>query len=304
VAVEKTPGAYVSAAYYYDDVRVLAGVARVLGKSADADAYSQLAGQIKESFNRKFYDAATGNFANGTQTANAMALNMDLVETTHQGAVAGNLTHDVVYTHDTHVTTGFIGIKHLMEALTKLGRSDLAYDLATQTTYPSWGYMVSKGATTLWELWQEKTGPSMNSHDHAMFGSVGSWFYRALGGINLEQDSVGYAHIRIEPQIVRDLTSVSASVDTVRGAVSSSWTHAPGSITMSVTIPVNSDAKIVIARETYMTEVTVREGGRVVFDQGQYVAGDPGVTGATAGKNGDIIFAVGSGTYTFQLTGQ
>src|SRR5579863_7842435 len=118
-----------------------------------------------------------------------------------------------------------------MEALTKIGRTDLAYDLATHTTYPSWGYMVSKGATTLWELWQEKTGPSMNSHDHAMFGSVGAWFYRALGGINLEKDGAGYAHIRIEPQIVRDLTSASASIETIRGTVSSSWTHATGSIT-------------------------------------------------------------------------
>lgn len=304
VAVEKTPGAYVSAAYYYDDVRVLAGVARALGKSAEDEAYSQLAGQIKESFNRKFYDAASGNFANGTQTANAMALNLDLDGKGQRSHIAGNLTNDIVYRHDTHVTTGFIGVKHLMEALTKIGRADLAYDLATQTTYPSWGYMVSRGATTLWELWQEKTGPSMNSHDHAMFGSVGSWFYRALGGINLEQDSVGYAHIRIEPKIVRDLASVSASIETIRGTVSSSWTHAPGSITMNVTIPVNSDARIVIPREDYMTEVTVREGDRVVFDKGQYVAGDPGVTGATAEKNGDIIFAVGSGNYSFQLTGQ
>jgi alpha-L-rhamnosidase len=164
--------------------------------------------------------------------------------------------------------------------------------------------MVSRDATTLWELWQEKTGPSMNSHDHVMFGSVGSWFYRSLGGINLGQDSVGYRHIRIEPQIVRDLTWVSASVETIRGTVSSSWTHTPGSITMNVTIPVNSDAKIVIPREEDMTEGTVSEGGHVVFEKGQYVAGDAGIIGATATKNGDIIFDVGSGNYSFKLAGQ
>ncbi|MHB8655844.1 MAG: alpha-L-rhamnosidase [Terriglobia bacterium] len=304
VAVEQTPGAYVSDAYYYDDVQVLARVAKVLGKTSEAETYSQLEGQIKDAFNRKFLDPASGNYANGTQTANAMALNMDIVPNNRRGRVAGNLTNDIVYRHDTHLTTGFIGVKHVMEALTKIGRSDLAYDLATQTTYPSWGYMISKGATTLWELWQDKTGPSMNSHDHIMFGSVGAWFYRALGGINLDQDSVGYRHIRIEPQIVRDLTWASASIDTIRGTVSSSWTHSAGSITLGVTIPVNSDARIVIPREIDMTEVTVTEGDRVVFEKGQYVAGDAGLTGATAEKNGDIIFAAGSGSYSFKLTGQ
>lgn len=304
VAVEQTPGAYVSAAYYYDDVQVLARVAKVLGKTSDAETYSQLGGQIKDAFNRKFFDPASGNYANGTQTANAMALNMDLVPNDRRGRVAANLTNDIVYRHDTHLTTGFIGVKHVMEALTKIGRSDLAYDLATQTTYPSWGYMVSKGATTLWELWQDKTGPSMNSHDHIMFGSVGAWFYRALGGINLEQDSVGYGHIRIEPQIVRDLTWASASIDTIRGMVSSSWTHSPGTITLDVTIPVNSDATIVIPREIDMTELTVTEGDREVFAKGQYVAGDAGLTGATTEKNGDIIFDAGSGSYSFKLTGQ
>jgi len=144
----------------------------------------------------------------------------------------------------------------------------------------------------------------MNSHDHIMFGSVGSWFYRALGGINQDEDSAGYRHIRIEPQIVRDLARAGASMDTIRGTVSSSWTHSAGSTTLDVTIPVNSDARIVIPRENDMSEVTVTEGERVVFEKGQYVPGDAGITGATAEKNGDIIFNAGSGNYSFKLTGQ
>jgi len=304
VAVEKTPTDYVSDAYYYYDVEILAGIAKVLGKSSDAATYSQLAGQIKEAFNRKYYDPAKREFANGTQTANAMALNLDLASPDHRGGAAGNLTNDIVYRHDTHVTTGFIGIKHVMEALTKMGRADLAYDLATQTSYPSWGYMISHGATTLWELWQEKTGPSMNSHDHAMFGSVGSWFYTALGGINLEPDSVGYRHIRIEPQMVRDLTHVSATVDTIRGTVSSSWTHERGAITLDVTIPTGSDAQVVIRKDDEITGFTITEGNHIVYTNGHYVAGTAGVTGATAEKNGAIIFDVGSGAYSFKLRGE
>jgi len=304
VSVEPTPGSFVSAAYYYEDVRILAQVAKILGKSADAQNYSQLATQIKDSINRKFFNTESGNYANGTQTANAMALNLGLAPDDRRGSVEGNLTNDIVYRHDTHVTTGFIGVKHLMEALTQMGRADLAYELATQTSYPSWGYMVARGATTLWELWQEKTGPSMNSHDHAMFGSVGSWFYRALAGINMEPDTAGYEHIRIEPQIVRDLTWASGTMETIRGTASSSWTHSTGTITLRVTIPVNSDARILIPKDDYMTDVTIYEGDRVVFEKGHYVSGDVGITGAAAEKNGDTVFEVGSGTYLFKLVGR
>jgi alpha-L-rhamnosidase len=306
VFVERTPGDFVSDAYYYYDVEILSKIAAILGKSSDAEAYSQLLGQIKEAFNKKFLNAGAGNYANGTQTASAMALYLDLVPKDHRGAVASHLTNDIVYTHDTHVTTGFIGVKYLMPALTMIGRSDLAYDLATQTTYPSWGYMVKRGATTLWELWQEKTGPSMNSHDHAMFGSVGAWFYQALAGINVAGDAagdVGYRRVRIEPQMVEDLESASGTVETVRGAVSCSWTHSPGVITVEAAIPVNADAKVFVPRDIYMTEVTIQEGDRVVWEKGHYVSGVAGIAGATAGPNG-VTFDVGSGHYSFKLTGE
>jgi alpha-L-rhamnosidase len=301
VAIEHTPGEFVSDAYYYYDVEILKSIADILGQSADAWTYAQLADQIRDSFNRTFLNVRTGEYANGTQTAHALALFLGLVPDDHRGAVAGHLTNDIVYTHDTHVTTGFIGVKYLMPALTQIGRADLAYELATQTTYPSWGYMVESGATTLWELWQNKVGPSMNSHDHAMFGSVGAWFYNALGGINLGTDSAGYRHIRIEPQVVEDLRWVSATIETIRGTVSSSWTHSPGEITMDVVIPVNSDAEVVAPKEEAMAAVTVREGDHVVWQKGHFVPGDPGVTGASAVRN-DIVFEVGSGHYSFVLT--
>ena len=199
------------------------------------------------------------------------------------------------------MTTGFIGVKFLMPVLTTTGHSDLAYELAAQTTYPSWGYMVEQGATTLWELWQKKTGPAMNSQNHIMFGSVGAWFYNALGGINLSPDSVGYQHIRIAPQVVEDLHWASASVETLRGTVSSSWSHSPGVITLEVAIPVNSDAQVVVPAEEQMTDVAIREGDRVVWEKGHYVSGDPGLTGATQDGRA-IIFQVGSGQYSFRLT--
>jgi alpha-L-rhamnosidase len=303
VAVEPTPGEFVSDAYYYYDVWILENIARILGNTAEAEAYGKLTVEIKDAFNREFFDAKTGHYSTGTQTANAMALFLDLVPRDHRERVSRNLANDILYTHNTHVTTGFIGVKYLMPVLVEIGRADLAYDVAVRTTYPSWGYMVERGATTLWELWQEKTGPSMNSHDHAMFGSVGAWFYRALGGINLDADGAGYRHLRIEPQVVEDLRSVSATVDTIRGRVSSSWTRAADGITLEVIVPVGSDAKIVVPKSEELTDVTVREGDRVVWEKGRYVGGDAGLRGASAGKDGRIVFEAGSGHYVFRLAG-
>lgn len=303
VPIVHTPGDYVSAAYYYYDTWILSQIASILGHTADAQTYSTLAGAIKDAFNAKFFNTTTGEYATGTQTANAMALALGLVPQNYRGAVTGNLYNDIVYYHNTHLTTGFIGIKWLMPALTANGHPDVAYELATQATYPSWGYMVKKGATTLWELWPDKVGPSMNSHDHAMFGSVGAWFYRALAGINQAPGDAGYRHIRIEPQVVEDLYWASGTIHTLRGTVSSSWVHSPGKIILNVTVPVGADATVLVPKEEQMTEVTIREGGREVWENDHYVAGDPGITAGHESDNG-VVFNVGSGHYTFVLTGE
>jgi alpha-L-rhamnosidase len=301
VPLVKTPGAFVSACYYYYDVQILSRIANILGKTADAQAYAQLASQIKEATNAKFVNS--GNYATGTQTANAMALALDLAPPQSAGAVAGNLYNDIVYYHNTHLTTGFIGVKWLMPALTETGHPDVAYELATQTSYPSWGYMIKKGATTLWELWQDKTGPSMNSQDHAMFGSVGSWFYRALAGINQEPGTAGYHHILIQPRVVEDLHWASGTIHTIRGTVSASWVHKPGEITLDVIIPDTADATVIMPLQEEWTQVTVREGSQVVWQNGSYIPGDRGVSGASLGRSG-IKFAIGSGEYSFTATGE
>lgn len=303
VAIKPTPGALVSDAYFYYDTRILSDIARVLGKTGDTDAYAALAGQIKDAFNKAFFNADTGEYANGTQTAQVMPLFLDLVPEKERGGVMGKLYNNIVYENNTHVTTGFIGVKYLLPVLTRDGHSDLAYELATQTTYPSWGYMIAEGATTLWELWQSKIGPSMNSHNHIMMGSLGAWFYRALGGINLGPDGEGYRHIVIEPNMVEDLDWTSASIETPRGQVSCSWQKKAGAVAMDVVIPANSDAKIVVPAEEEMTAVTVREGDHVVWQNGKFVPGDPGITSATL-RDHAIEFSAGSGYYHFLLTGE
>jgi alpha-L-rhamnosidase len=301
VALEKPPGSIVSSFYYYYDVKVLAEMAGILGKETDARTYGELSEAIKTAFHREYFDPKTGSYAAGTQTANALPLFIEIVPKESRGAVWGNLFNDIVYKHDSHLTTGIIGTKYIMELLTNSGASDLAYDIATKTTYPSWGYMIENGATTLWELWQLRQGPSMNSHNHPMFGSVGAWLYKALAGINLAPGSVGFEKIRIAPQMVRDLRHAAGSTRTLRGEVSSSWSRDERTVRLEVVIPVGSDAEVVIPKFN-LENVIIREGGRMIYDAQGFRAGTPGILGVETAPSGFLI-RIGSGRYDFELAG-
>ena len=281
----------------------MARIEKVLGNSADAANYGQLAVQIRDALNQRYLNTDTGEYANGTQTANAMALYMNLPPLAARSKVASRLTNDVNYFHNIHTTSGFIGIRYLLPALSSIGHSDLAYELAVQDTYPSWGYMLKQGATTLWELWQQKTGPSMNSQDHIMFGSVGAWFYQSLAGIDQDADSAGYAHLRIEPQTVEDLSWASGTIETVHGPVSSSWQRTPSSVSLHVSIPAGSDAQVLVPVSSEWTGVTIKEHSQVVWEQGHFVSGDAGLSGAQLNRRG-VTFAVASGDYTFAVTAE
>jgi alpha-L-rhamnosidase len=219
-----------------------------------------------------------------------------------RGPVGGYLRNEITYTQDTHLTTGIVGTKYLLPLLTKLGSSSLAYELAVQTTYPSWGYMIENGATTLWELWQNKTGPSMNSHNHPMFGGVGAWMYQALAGINADQKTGGYERIHFAPQMVRDLNWTTGTIETQRGIVNSSWSRTADAIRYEVTIPVGSDADITLPK-FILRDVEVRESGKPVFQAGKFMAGVAGVTGAKEDEK-TVTVEAGSGHYVFELTGR
>jgi alpha-L-rhamnosidase len=200
------------------------------------------------------------------------------------------------------LTTGIIGTKYLMEVLAKFRASDLAYDLATQTSYPSWGYMIANGATTLWELWQYKTGPSMNSHNHPMFGSVGAWLYRILAGISQLEGSSGFRNILIQPRMVRDLRYVSGTIYTPRGTVTSSWKKADRHISLSVVIPVNAQAEIHLPTFGWES-IKLKENGLQIYDGQKFLTGEQGIEMVEETEN-EVIIKIGSGRYHFQLTGE
>jgi alpha-L-rhamnosidase len=302
VPIERTPGELVSTFYYYYSAHLTSRMAQILGRKTEAEAYAKLADEIRDAFNKRFLNP-DGTYANRTQTAHTLALYLDLVPKERRGAVSSYLRDDIIYRNNTHLTTGIIGTKYIMELLTRQGQTHLAYDLATQTTYPSWGYMVENGATTLWELWQNKTGPGMNSHNHPMFGSVGAWFYKALAGIDLDPERPGFERIRIVPGAVRDLDWVSGDTETLRGRVLSQWSRTPESFRLEVIIPVGSTAEVHLPKLNNWQEVEVTESGRTVWKGDQFATGVPGISAGRQTRD-EIILEVGSGRYLFEVRGK
>ncbi|HTS75226.1 MAG TPA: family 78 glycoside hydrolase catalytic domain [Bryobacteraceae bacterium] len=295
VPITRTPGPLVSTFYYYVSADITARAAEVLEKKDQAGQYRELAGQIKAAFQARFFDKENGTYGNGSQTSDILALAAGVAP--RGSPTLDRLTDNIVYEHDTHLSTGIIGTKYLLPLLTRTGNAELAYELAVETSYPSWGYMVEHGATTLWELWQEKTGDSMNSHNHPMFGSIGAWFYEALAGINFDAKQPGYRRIRIQPQVVGDLKWASGTLETIRGTVSSSWSRSGDALRMEVTIPVASTAEVWIP-ESRLEGVTVTESGKTVWKNGQPAEG------ASARERGDwIVVEIGSGSYLFERSG-
>ena len=292
----RTPGGLTSTAYYYYDSWIVARAAEIIGKTDEAKRYSDLAGRIKKAFIRKFFDEKTNQFATGSQTSNATALYLGLVPKGREQAVLKNLVDDIMVKNDGHLSTGILGTNALEQVLGEYGRADVMYKIATRTTYPSWGYTISKGATTVWESFED------NSHslNMKMFGSTEKFFYKDLAGIS--PASPAFGRIRIKPCVVGDLTYAKASLRTVRGLVSSHWKKTDDSLTLQVVIPVNSTAVISVPKAG-LGRAAVKESGRPIWKAGKLVKGVSGITSGSESKE-YVTFNVGSGSYVFQLTGQ
>ena len=238
-----TPGLLMSTGYLYFCERLIAKMATLLGRTDEAEAYTQRAAQTRAAFNREWWNGETGGYASNNQACNAFALWLGMPDEAQAPRVAENLVRDV-RAHDWHLTTGNLCTKYLLEMLTEYGYVDDAYRIAAQTTYPSWGFMLANGATSLWERWEYLTGEAMNSHDHPMMGSVGSWFYKYLLGITPDWDRPGFAHFHINPYVPEGLTSAEGSLETVRGTVAVSWKKQGRTLLLEVDVPGGAEATV------------------------------------------------------------
>ncbi len=228
--------------YYYVDVDILARAAKLFGKQADYEHYSALAAKIKNAINDKYLNRTAGIYAQGCQTELSMPLFWGVVPDDMRSKVAAALA-ERVKADGKHIDVGLLGSKTILNALSENGYSDLAYTLASQETFPSWGYWIKTGATTLYENWPitEVRDLSMN---HIMFGEIGAWFYKTLGGIKPDPDRPGFKNVVLRPSFVEGLNQAEASYQSPHGKIVSGWAKKKKSIVYTVVIPANATADL------------------------------------------------------------
>ncbi len=235
-----TTSGVTATAIYYQDLRVLEKTLALAGRNDESQTYAHKADSVRKDFNARFFDTAKHRYDKGSQTAQAMPLVVGLAPEDERANVLNALVDDI-RAHDNHVTAGDIGFHYVVDALLDGGRSDVLYDMLERTDTPSYGYQLAQGATALTEAWD--ANPT-SSQDHFMLGHAEEWFYRGLGGINVDLSLKAPRQLVLRPQLVGKLTSVQTRYASALGPVESNWKRGPAQTEYAFTIPVNAVATV------------------------------------------------------------
>ncbi len=297
VPVVKSPTEWIGSAYYYYSTRLLSKMAAVIGKTEEAARYAELADKIAAAFNAKHLNKDTNNYVTGTQTCNILPLFFGITPPDRAEPVLQNIVKDIEARGD-HLSTGFLGTTYLLSLLADRGQQELAYRLAAQDTYPSWGYMVRHGATTIWERWNsDKMGPEMNSRNHFALGTVVRWFFEDLAGINPDPRVPGFKRIIIRPRPVGDVAWAHATYPSMYGPITSMWRRADDGFVLGVTIPANTTAEVFVPMMG-AKRLPITESGKTILKLGKPAARVPGVTFLRM-EGEYAVFKVKAGHYAF-----
>ena len=290
---DDTPHDVLFTAFFAHAADLVARAATVLGKSADAARYGELFARVKSAFARAYIDSA-GRISGNSQTAYALSLSFGLLEARHARLAADHLLENIE-AHHRHLTTGFIGTKALMTSLAALGRNDVAFALIHNETFPSWGFTIRNGATSIWERWDGWTpergfqDPGMNSFAHYSFGAVYEWMVKTIGGI--DSDVPGFGHLVIAPDPGPRLTSARVEYQSVNGMIRTAWQKKGSTMSLALDIPANVTAHVVFHGSTG----AITESGKPAGQQ-------PGVRMADGSAPGMPACDVGGGHYEFVYT--
>ena len=279
----KTTVEFTSTAAYYYYAKLVAEQAAAVGKKEDAAKYATLAESIKTAFNRRFFDATPGRYAQGSQTAQSLPLMYDLAPEAERKRVLRSLV-EAVKVSDNKLTAGFIGTMPVLYVLTDGGYGDLAYGMVKE----GWFHMLANGdASTLGESPYTRYGQYGSGH-HQFGACVAGWMYRCLAGIRPDLSGPGYKKLTIKPAIINHLNWVNAHHDSVYGRVISNWKRQGDKLTMDVTIPVNTTATVYVPAKD---AAAVTEGGKPA-------AQAKGVK-LLRFEGGAAVYQIGSGRYLF-----
>ncbi|RZF59491.1 alpha-L-rhamnosidase [Sphingobacterium corticibacterium] len=233
-----------SSIYYYTDAVILAKAAKLLRRDDDHLKYTALARKVRDAINSKYFDEERALYASGTQTELSMALMWGVVPDDKVKAVAKSLS-ERVRADGNQIDVGVLGAKAILNALSENGYPDLAYQLASRDTYPSWGAWIAAGATTFLENWDLHATRDI-SDNHMMFGEIGAWFFKALGGIKPDENAPGFKNILLQPHFVKGLDTFSVRFDGPYGEIKSSWRRSGEKIFLDIVIPANSGATLIL----------------------------------------------------------
>ena len=302
---KETPKDLIWTCFYYQNAHVLSKMGRVLGKKEDEERYAALAEEIRAVINKTWLDPATGHYATQSQTSEILPLAIGIVPPENRKQLVENITKTITDTDGGKFRVGHAGLPGYMEALVENGLGEIVYKTVNTTEFPGWGYMISQGASTVWEGWSLGGGAYNRAESMTMLTGVCRFFYASIAGIQeptfygTRDFEPGYGVICIKPHVLGDLTHASASIKTIRGIVSSGWKKTGNSFVLNVTLPGNTKGRVSVPAMG-VNRCMITEGGKAVWKDGSYVSG---VAGIAAGKQDadSITFDVGSGEYCFKI---
>lgn len=285
----QTDGILLASATYYHLLQLMQKFAQLLGERQDEARFGVMAAEMKQAFNQKFFHTQTKQFSNNTVTANLLPLMYGMVASQDHEVVFQHIV-DKIMENGGHISTGVIGTQWIMRGLSLHGRPDLAYRLATNTSYPSWGYMLANGATTIWELWNGDTAnPAMNSQNHVMLlGDLLIWYFEQVAGIKAHKP--GFKEIAMHPDFEIPLPWAEASYRSLYGKIGSYWRKVGKQLHWQVTIPPNTKAFLHFPTDK-IAEITESERSIAMTEGVSYLK-------TTQGK---VILVVEAGTYSFTV---
>ncbi len=269
----QTPTALLATAFHHRSARLTARAAAVLGEAAEAARLDGVADRIRAAFHATFVEDEL-RLEGDTQTGYLLAIAFGLARDASDDAAWGEHLVEALDRNDGLLSTGFVGVAHLLPVLQQVGHSDRASALLQNTRYPGWLYSVQRGATTIWERWDgwtEEAGfqsPSMNSFNHYSLGSVGEWLYSGLGGITQTADSVAFDELLIAPQLGEGIAWAESSYESPRGRIATSWRIADDRVSLAVEVPPGASARVrlpVVSAELDGVPVAQSEGAMVEF---------------------------------------
>lgn len=279
---EYTSVTFVISCTYYQLCDIMRRIAGLTGNTSDAESYAELADLVKNAINAKFFDASKLSYDSGSQTANGMPLYFGIVPDEYRDGVLENLVESVK-SRDYHLSSGEVGLKYVLGALSDNGYADVAYRMVTNRTLPSYYYLAAIGKTSLTEPWDGRTTDSQN---HCMLGHGDGWLYEYLGG--LRNNGAAYDKSIIAPYIPDDLDSADVSIGTPYGQLRCAWTRDGGNITLDAYVPANTTSTVYIPAK----DLSVVTEGEKMLEEADGIL-------SVSFENGTAVIEVGSGHYQF-----